>query len=333
MDRCTWETRQLLQRILAGWFELASVLPELEQHLAETTGYPVQVQPRPLSVSAARIAKFLAEDHRQPAAAIGHLHDWLVGVQGNQLRGDWVAFLALVQNAPGLGVDQRAELVAIADVLCFPPVPPLRTDGRRLVEMATHARVIGSPTLLLEELALKEPHLAQHAREAAERVRTGPPPLPPTDPREREGQRERTPGERRRVRAATGLALLAAAGLAAALLWPDGPPPLPARSTVWHDPVVSPDTVSTAEVDVPPGAARLKARLLLSDTNPDSGSCTGLTAQLSIDQHGSSGWRAPGTEVTLPVPAGLTHLVLSLQLNDAQGCVQKVDIQRVEFTR
>ncbi|GLW72944.1 hypothetical protein Kpho02_52430 [Kitasatospora phosalacinea] len=331
MDRCTWETRQLLQRILAGWFELASVLPELEQHLAETTGYPVQVQPRPLSVSAARIAKFLAEDHRQPAAAIGHLHDWLVGVQGNQLRGDWVAFLALVQNAPGLAVDQRAELVAIADVLCFPPVPPLRTDGRRLVEMATHARVIGSPSLLLEELALKEPHLAQHAREAVERVRTGPPPLPPTDPRE--GPRERPPGERGRARTAAALALLAAAGLAAALLWPDGPPPLPARSTVWHEPEVRPGNVSTAEVDVPAGATRLKTRLLLSDVNPDSGSCTGLTARLGIDQHGSSGWQAPGTEVTLPVPAGLTHLSLNLQLSETQGCVQKVDIQRVEFTR
>ena len=331
MDRCTWETRQLLQRILAGWFELASVLPELEQHLAETTGYPVQVQPRPLSVSAARIAKFLAEDHRQPAAAIGHLHDWLVGVHGNQLRGDWVSFLALVQSAPGLAVDQRAELVAIADVLCFPPEPPLRTDGRRLVEMATHARVIGSPALLLEELALKEPRLAQHAREAAERVRTGPPPLIPTD--EREGPRERPPGGRRRVRAAAGLALLAAAGLAAVLLWPDGPPPLPARSTVWNGPRISPDTVSTAEVDVPAGAARLKARLLLSDVNPDSGSCPGLTVQLSIDQHGGSGWQAPGTEVTLPVPAGLTHLNLILQLSDTQGCVQKVDIQRVEFTR
>ncbi|MFE1318496.1 hypothetical protein [Kitasatospora phosalacinea] len=327
MDRCTWETRQMLQRILAGWFELAPVLPELEQHLAETTGYPVQVQPRPLSVSATRIAKFLAEDHRQPAAAIGHLHDWLVSVHGNQLRGDWVSFLALVQNAPGLAVDQRAELVAIADVLCFPPVPALRTDGRRLVEMATHARVIGSPALLLEELTLKEPQLAQHAREAAERVRTGPPPL------DRQEEREPGPPGRPLVRAAVGLALLAAAGLAAVLLWPGGPAPLPARSAVWSDPTVDPGRTSTAEVDVPPGAARLKARLLLSDVNPDSGSCAELTARLGIDQHDSSDWRPPGAEVSLPVPAGLTRLHLTLELSETPGCTQKVDIQRVEFTR
>ncbi|GLW57259.1 lipase chaperone [Kitasatospora phosalacinea] len=325
MDRCTWETRQMLQRILAGWFELAPVLPELEQHLAETTGYPVQVQPRPLSVSATRIAKFLAEDHRQPAAAIGHLHDWLVNVHGNQLRGDWVSFLALVQNAPGLAVDQRAELVAIADVLCFPPVAPLRTDGRRLVEMATHARVIGSPGLLLEELALKEPQLAQHAREAAERVRTGPPPLDRQEELPRHG--------RPLVRAAAGLAVLAVVALAAVLAWSGGPSPLPARSAVWSDPTVGPGGTSTAEVDVPAGAARLKARLLLSDVNPDSGSCTELTARLGIDQHDSSDWRPPGAEVSLPVPAGLTRLHLTLELSETPGCTQKVDIQRVEFTR
>ncbi|MFC8717214.1 hypothetical protein, partial [Kitasatospora sp. NPDC057198] len=177
MDRCTRETRQMLQRILAGWFQLASVLPELEQHLAETTGYSVQVQPRPLTVSAARIAEFLAEEHGQPSAAIGHLHDWLVGFAGANLRGDWVAFLAQVQSAPGLTVHERADLVVIAGVLCFPPVTPVRTDGRRLVEIAHHAMVIGSPAQLLRDLRVRQEHqLAQLAEEQVEKSRTGPPP-------------------------------------------------------------------------------------------------------------------------------------------------------------
>ncbi|WP_282205480.1 hypothetical protein [Kitasatospora fiedleri] len=329
MDRCTWETRQMLQRILSGWHELAPVLPDLERHLAETVGYPVQVQHHELSVSAARIARFLAEEHGQPAAAIGHLHDWLVGVTGAQLRGDWVAFLARVQGAPGLTVHERADLVVIAGVLCFPPVTPVRADGRRLVELATHALVIGSPTLLLEDLAAQQEQLlAQFARQAVEKSRTGPPPLPEPEPPKPKPDPPRLP----RVLAAA-VALLAAAALGTVLLWPDGPPPLEGRDTIWIKPRIAPGEQVDTVIDVPEGADLLRTRLLLSDPNPDTGTCHGLTAELSTDQGGRSGRHDLGAAVSLPVPSGRTNLRLTLELKGDRGCDRQIDIQRVEFTR
>ncbi|WP_033216820.1 hypothetical protein [Kitasatospora phosalacinea] len=337
MDRCTWETRRLLQRILAGWHELAPVLPDLERHLAETTNYPVQVQHHELSVSAARIAKFLAEEHGQPSAAIGHLHDWLVGVAGAQLRGDWVAFLARVQGAPGLTVHERADLVVIAGVLCFPPVTPVRADGRRLVEMATHALVIGSPTLLLEDLsAQQEGQLAWHARQEVEKSRNGPPPLRETEPPPQPPRLPVSPPlrERRRlVLAAVGLALLATAGLVTAVAWPDDPPPLPEQRVIWVKRTVDPGGTSFTTVDVPPGAKRLETELALSDSNPDTGTCVGLTGELSIDQGGSSGPRPLKAKVSVPVPSGRTGLRLTLKLNGMDNCTQDIDIQTVRFTR
>ncbi|QKW19230.1 hypothetical protein HUT16_09265 [Kitasatospora sp. NA04385] len=330
MDRCTWETRRMLQRILAGWHELAPVLPDLERHLAETTNYPVQVQHHELSVSAARIAKFLAEEHGQPSAAIGHLHDWLVGVAGAQLRGDWVAFLARVQGAPGLTVHERADLVVIAGVLCFPPVTPVRADGRRLVEMATHALVIGSPSLLLEDLsARQEQQLAWHARQEVEKSRSGPPPLRETDPPVLPPPRER----RRVVAAAVGLALLVTAGLVTAVSWPGGPAPLPDQKAIWTAHTVDPGGTAFATVDVPAGAKRLEAELTLRDANPDTGACNDLTAELSTDQGGSSGPRPLGAKASVPVPSGRSAVRLTLRLAGMANCTQTIDIPSIRFTR
>ncbi|GAA2108620.1 hypothetical protein GCM10009759_48640 [Kitasatospora saccharophila] len=338
MDRCTWETRQMLQRILAEWFTLAPVLPDLEQHLAESTGYPVQVQPRQLATSAARIAGFLAEEHGQPSAAIGHLHDWLVGFAGASLRGDWVAFLAQVQSAPGLTVNERADLVVIAGVLCFPPVTPERTDGRRLVETARHAMVIGSPAHLLRDLRGRQEHqLARIAEEAVEKSRSRPPrpptvqqPLPPEQPPPPPPPQ---PGGRRRVLLAVGAALLATAGLVTAVAWPDDPPPLLDQETGWTLRTVQPGGTTTARINVPEGAKRLETKLLLSDPNPGSGACADVTAELSTDQGGSSGRQHPGALLSVPVPSGRTDLRLTLLLHAGGGCAQNVEIQRVRFTR
>ncbi len=333
MDRCTWETRQLLERILSGWHELAPVLPDLEQHLAETVRYPVQVQHHELAVSAARIARFLAEEHGQPAAAIGHLHDWLVSVTGAQLRNDWVAFLVRVQGAPGLTVRERADLVAIAGVLCFPPVAPVRADGRRLVELATHALVIGSPALLLEDLAAQqEQELAQHARAAVEKSRNGPPrgtfQLPHVITGQGSGAAPRWP-----LLAGAAVAVLAAAGIGTVLLLHHGPTVLQEQSVTWTGSVVEPDGKVSTSVDIPPGATRMDARLLLADPAPGTGSCHDLTARLTTDQDGESDWQAPGQRVSVPVPAGRTTMTVNLWLHGPAGCGRQVQIETVRFTR
>ncbi|KDN86375.1 hypothetical protein [Kitasatospora cheerisanensis] len=318
MDRCTTETRNLLQRILSGWHELAPLLSHLEQHLAENTGYVVQVQPANLSLSADRIAKYLAEDHPQPGAAISHLHDWLTHVMGPQQRGDWVGFLARVQGGRGLTMHQRADFVVIADILCFPPVPPTRASAKHLRDLASSALTSGSIDRLTEELSLLEPQLAQQARKAMERSRT------------RVAYRIST---RHRTALAVGATLLATAGVVTAVALPHGPPPLPDQAVKWSPADVQPGDGSSAEVNVPAEANRLVAHIQLTDKDPDLGSCPGMKIALSAEPGGSTGWQAPDKPLSVTVPPGHSGLRITLRLQAPTGCEQHIDTQRVEFER
>ncbi len=318
MDRCTTETRNLLQRILSGWHELAPLLSHLEQHLAENTGYVVQVQPANLSLSADRIAKYLAEDHPQPGAAISHLHDWLTHVMGPQQRGDWVGFLARVQGGRGLTMHQRADFVVIADILCFPPVPPTRASAKHLRDLASSALTSGSIDRLTEELSLLEPQLAQQARKAMERSRT------------RVAYRIST---RHRTALAVGATLLATAGVVTAVALPHGPPPLPDQAVKWSQPEVPAGGAVTATVNVPDGANRLVAKIQLTDPEPDSGTCRNMRVALSTGVENGSGWHDPGGKLSLNVPSGRTGLVIRLDLDAPPNCNQIIDTQRVQFER
>ncbi|MFJ8438646.1 hypothetical protein [Kitasatospora griseola] len=309
----------MLQRILSGWYELALPLPHLEQHLAERTDYVVQVHHTGLPQSAQRIAKYLAEDHAQPAAAIGHLHDWLTDAMGTQLRGDWVAFLGRVQDARGLTVDQRADFVVIAEMLCFPPQPSEHATGLELLVLAEAALASGSPALLLLEIDRLDEQLAQQARTAVERSRAYVPHVP------------RPP--RYWPVAAVVAVLLTVAGVVTAALLPGGPPPLPDREVSWSPPVVEPQSESVATVNVPPEAHRLVAHIQLTDPNPTLGSCTDLKVSLSTGLGEATDWQAPDATLSVAVPPGYTGLALSLHLKGTQGCNQTINTQRVEFER
>ncbi|MGW4380885.1 hypothetical protein [Kitasatospora sp. NPDC004531] len=309
----------MLQRILASWHELAEPLTDLEQHLAEYTGYAVQVRPNSLARSARRIAKYLAEDHAQPAAAISHLYDWLTWNMGHQLRGAWVGFLAQVQGAPGLRASQRADLVVIAEVLQFSTQSPQRLSRGDLFDLAAQALTSGSPDRLLLELGHVEPQLAQLARKEVERSRS---PL----------SYGRSP--RRWTVLAAAVALLATAGgVTAVLLPPDGPPPLPGREVTWVPETVDPGSVSSATVNVPPGATRLVARIQLTDKHPGQGSCPEIEVALSADAGGSTDWQTPDKPLSIAVPPGHTGLRIDLRLKTDGGCAQHIDTQRVDFER
>ncbi|PJN27103.1 hypothetical protein CG736_10960 [Kitasatospora sp. CB02891] len=319
MDRCTRETRHMLQRILSGWYELALPLPHLEQHLAEQTDYVVQVHHTGLPQSAQRIAKYLAEDHAQPAAAIGHLHDWLTDAMGTQLRGDWVAFLGRVQDARGLTVDQRADFVVIAEVLCFPPQPSEHATGLELLVLAEAALSSGSPALLLLEIDRLDVQLAQQARTAVERSRAYVPhvPAPP----------------RYWPVAAVVAVLLTVAGVVTAALLPGGPPPLPDREVRWDPAEVEPNGLSVAQVNVPAEAHRLVAHIQLTDQRPALGSCTDMQVYLETDLGEFTKWQPSDATLSVAVPPGHTRLTISLHLKAPDGCKQRIETQRVEFER
>ncbi|MFF0293644.1 hypothetical protein ACFYST_09730 [Kitasatospora sp. NPDC004614] len=310
----------MLQRILSGWFELAVPLPQLEQHLAEQTDYVVQVNFAGLPQAAQRIAKYLAEDHPQPAAAISHLYDWLTDAFGSQLRGDWVGFLGRVQDARGLTMDQRADFVVIAQVLCFPAPLPERASGLELLGLAERSLAGGSPALLLLEIDRVEEQLAQQARVAVDRSRSYvqrvPSPPPPVW---------------RAV--AVAVALLALAGGLAALVLDKGPAPLPDQAVTWQPGSVDPGNASFAMVNVPPEAKRLVAHIELTDEHPDQGSCRGIQIALSAEPGGSTGWQPPDKPLSVAVPPGHNGLRITLRMNASPGCVRKIDTQRVEFER
>ncbi|MFD8479596.1 hypothetical protein [Kitasatospora sp. NPDC059673] len=311
----------MLQRILSGWHELALSLPQLEQHLAEQTDYVVQVHHDGLPHSARRIAKYLAEDHAQPAAAISHLYDWLTDAFGSQLRGDWVRFLGRVQDARGLTMDQRADFVVIAQVLCFPTPPSERATGLELLGLAERALAGGSPTVLLLEIDRVEAQLAQQARTAVDRSRRYVQRVPPPPPRPW-------------LVVAVAVALLALAGGLAALLVDGGPAPLPDREVSWDPAVVQPGSASSAKVNVPAGAHRLVANIQLTDPHPNTGSCGDLHVALSTDREGTpTGWQDPGVPLSVTVPPGHTDLTIYLHLEAPGGCERHIDTQRVEFER
>ncbi|MFD7641234.1 hypothetical protein ACFV4P_11330 [Kitasatospora sp. NPDC059795] len=310
----------MLQRILSGWHELALPLPDLEQHLAEQTDYIVHVHHAGLPQSANRIAKYLAEDHAQPAAAIGHLYDWLTDTMGAQLRGDWVAFLGRAQDARGLTTDQRADFVAIAEVLCFPPQPPEHATGLELLRLAEQALAGGTPSLLLLELDRVEGVLGQQAREAVERSRAyvvRVPPLP---------HRLRTP-------LAVAGALLATAGVVAAVVLVKAPPPLPSRPVTWSPIVVHEGSMSSAKVDVPAEAHRLVAHIHLTDPYPGTGGCPGMRVALATDMGQSTDWQSPDVPLSVAVTPGHNQLTLTLALQGTKGCDLRIDTQSVDFER
>ncbi|MFJ5924109.1 hypothetical protein ACIQF6_16080 [Kitasatospora sp. NPDC092948] len=316
MDRCTAETRRLLKEILSSWYELAELLPRLEQHLAENTGYVVQIHPTTsiLSLSADRIAKYLAEEHPQPAAAIGHLHDWLKSTMGSQRRTDWVGFLARVQR-PGLKTDQRADLVAVAAVLCFPPQPLERATNQRLVALADWALTATSVTVLLDEIEKVEPELAQQARAAVKRSRDRVMHIPPPPPR------------LRRL-LAVGTVLLVTAGVVTAVALSGG---LPDRTVSWSPSTVPVKGQTDAKVDVPKGAHRLVMHVQLVDPHPELGSCRGLQVLLSTDQGQQTGWQAPDATLSVPVPSDHPELTISLHLDGPADCDQIIKTQSVGF--
>ncbi|MFG2698129.1 hypothetical protein [Kitasatospora sp. NPDC048407] len=310
----------MLQRILSGWFELAVPLPQLEQHLAEQTDYVVQVNFAGLPQAAQRIAKYLAEDHPQPAAAISHLYDWLTDAFGSQLRGDWVGFLGRVQDARGLTMDQRADFVVIAQVLCFPAPLPERASGLELLGLAERSLAGGSPALLLLEIDRVEEQLAQQARVAVDRSRSYVQRVPPPPPRFW------------RV-VAVAVALLALAGGLAALVLDKGPAPLPDQAVTWQPESVKPGSASAAKVTVPAGAHRLVANIRLKDLNPGLGACPDMHVALSTDPAGATGWQNPGVPLSVAVPSGQTDLTIYLYLEGPTGCDRHIETQRVEFER
>ncbi|MFD8598713.1 hypothetical protein ACFV1L_27285 [Kitasatospora sp. NPDC059646] len=307
----------MLQRILSGWYELAEPLTDLEQYLAEHTGYVVQVRPNNLARSARRIAKYLAEDHAQPAAAISHLHDWLTWTMGHQLRGAWVGFLAQAQGAPGLRASQRADLVVIAEVLQFSTQSPQRLSRGDLFDLAAQALTSGSPDRLLLELGRVEPQLAQLARKEVERSRS---PL----------SYGRSP--RRWTVLTAGAVLLAAAGVVTAAL-PDDPPPLPGRAVVWSKTEFGPTDPSWAEVDVPADATRLVLHPALTDPDPGQGACPGLLIALQAEPGGHTAWQPLDRPLSVAVPAGQSKLRITLSLNGESACRRHIDTQRVDFER
>ena len=322
MDRCKTETRRVLQRILSGWFELGSMLSSLEEHLAENTGYIVEVRPSNLALSATRIAKYLAEDHPQPAAAIAHLHDWLAAVMGSQQRADWVGFLARVQGARGLTTEQRADFVVIAETLCFPSQPPEHATSGQLAALAEQALAGGTPAVLLVEIDRVEAPLGREVREAVERSRA------------------RLPFVQRRLRirplVAVAVALLATAGVVTAVLLAQGPPPLPGQEVKWNPEQVEPNNASSAQVTVPEGARRLVVHVQLTDPHPDKGSCRDIQVALATDPGQSTGWhdwQAPDVRLSVDLPAGHSTLTVRLQLGASPECGQHIDTQRVEFER
>ncbi|WP_404869671.1 hypothetical protein ACI1MP_27145 [Kitasatospora griseola] len=309
----------MLQRILSGWHGLAKDLHRLEEHLAEHTDYVVQVDHTGLPQSVHRIAKYLAEEHPQPAVAIGHLHDWLKDIGGAQLRCDWVALLAGAQEARGLTVSQRADFVVIAEVLCFPPQPAQRTTESDRCILASQALTSGSTNLLLVQLDQAEPELAQLARREVERSRS---PL----------TYGRSP--RRWTVLAVAVALLATAGVVTAvMLPPDGPPPLPGREVAWFPSTLEPGDGSYATVNVPPEAHRLVAHIQLTDEQPDLGSCPNIHITLAAEPGGATDWQTPDQPLSVAVPPGHTGLRITLRLNASDNCKRRIDTQRVEFER